>query len=1405
MWISEDINISDEAYESKSGAIRINVYANSSRDMASNKPTTPVDTSLERVTANDTYLFKKVEVPEEEEEEQEFEYTLNVPNRVNTLDIDAIASNMDATVEITKISNTLAYYSPRVRKISNSTAAQHNDFSLDIGDNFFKVVVTSSDRTKKQDHILKVTREAPGNASLFKLDIEGYSLDPIFDKDITEYTLSLEANTIKVNATAADEYANVAGTGTHKLSWGDNLIEITVTADNGAVKVYKIIVTNVRPDAPTIKGGGSWVSTPPNISIENNGMAISGVKEYEYYITKSSTLPTDETKATGTTSDTIKITNEGTNYVYYRTVSKTGNKSAWSNVQIAKYDITLPEVEYTATVSANNIQVTIDNIIDTLSGPSSYSKTTLKYSDVEGSYTENAQYIGNGHYISGLGFNKTYYFKLCVYDNAGNEKCVEDSKTTAPVGTVTLAFINIPTSSSNGYLKKKTVNVNYKNSTGSTSNSLYYYVKSTRLAKSSVSTTYTCGTGEKPIDCVSQTGGNTLTPNTWYRYESKPTITYDETSTTVGTIYVVVADGEDMTNVASGEIDKIDATEPIITINNAVVDQETGKINIEYDLKDAHSGVQIYSCNVYQENTAGTSTSNGASMSISNSMSSSMSVSATPSISTSVSGSTSTDTITTTASETSCSATVDTTKDYVGYKVCVTDKVGNSTTCEEGVINSEDYNIACTFDEGDVIQTFNTPGSYGIKVPCSGEYKLEVYGAEGSTYNKAGGKGGYATGNVKLSANEKIYIGVGGSGSSGSNNGGGKAPATSANGGGATHIALGTTNRGELKNYEDYQSEVLIVAGGGGAGGYYGVGGAGGGTTGNSGIGASSGSGNLGGGTGGTQTSGYAFGEGGSCTSYLCSAGGGGWYGGGASRENTTSPSNTPSGGGGSGYVGGVTNGTMSNGVRSGNGYAVITLVKKIDNSVINKVEVKATTESGAGVNTNNWISENVLLTASIEPTETIGEYLYQWYRNGEKYGEKSTANTLTVSTTGTYKLTVTNSRSNATKTSDEINIKIDTKEPTCVLQASGTLYNDIYTGNITVSFKEVKDMETETITGSGVTLQSIDYETVTENVKDKLITGTVTDESGKVGMCQITVTKDNVTPTVTAKEETNYITTNTNKAITDYYNISTGPAGGTTTCKVGSTTITNTNNLSQGVNTVTCTTTGNNGKTSSTASAIFRHEYTATASCASNQTLNSTNTTCSYSVQTGTGTSYNCNSYPGYTLSGTSCVKTTTTTDTTSVTCSLYKKCNVGEGKSCASQIINNACAGTANSLGTVNCDSLSGYPKQWCDSSTYKRSSVCGGSETVSGADCANASSKKCPSGYTMNGTTCTKTTTTTDTKAAGSSTYPIYGTNYANPTYTCPTNGINGNTGEALTPTKQTVSCSGGICSAVPKCTF
>lgn len=255
--------------------------------------------------------------------------------------------------------------------------------------------------------------------------------------------------------------------------------------------------------------------------------------------------------------------------------------------------------------------------------------------------------------------------------------------------------------------------------------------------------------------------------------------------------------------------------------------------------------------------------------------------------------------------------------------------------------------------------TYNyTGGIQTLTAPATGTYKLEVWGAQGGGVRSYdyGGNGGYSQGMVQLTAGQKIYIVVGGKGTTaqsayistpGGYNGGGKGHSTKSSsgrwpicgaGGGATHIA---TASGLLSELSSNKESVLIVAGGGGgAGGKDGWnddgsgagtqvrGGTGGGTTGGAGIGDSGRKG-----LGGTQTAGGAanlgvattagtFGKGG-CgdnTYTQFSGGGGGYYGGSAGYY-------TASAGGGSGYIGGVSGGVTQNGKQSGNGRAIITFV----------------------------------------------------------------------------------------------------------------------------------------------------------------------------------------------------------------------------------------------------------------------------------------------------------------------------------------------------------------------------------------------------------------------------------------------------------------------------------------------
>ena len=275
-------------------------------------------------------------------------------------------------------------------------------------------------------------------------------------------------------------------------------------------------------------------------------------------------------------------------------------------------------------------------------------------------------------------------------------------------------------------------------------------------------------------------------------------------------------------------------------------------------------------------------------------------------------------------------------------------------------------------------------------VPKDGVYKLEVWGAQGGnsldngvlTSNKY--YAGYSKSNIKLNKNDKLYVTVGGRGedgklnniAKGGFNGGGNGTwdhnddEALAGGGGATSIQNSLLGDGQLKNYENNKSSVLIVAGGSAGNGVtvnsdyfskykfsYGGGFIGG-------VGGTTKDGNSNDYTifnVATQNSGYTFGLGQSTDDITgnynqeAPGAGGGWYGGLALTNTVAATLPYSYAGGGSGYIGNylLTNKAMycynceesaddntrtisttctsetptENCAKKGNGYARITLI----------------------------------------------------------------------------------------------------------------------------------------------------------------------------------------------------------------------------------------------------------------------------------------------------------------------------------------------------------------------------------------------------------------------------------------------------------------------------------------------
>ena len=94
----------------------------------------------------------------------------------------------------------------------------------------------------------KENEEEKSNVKTLKsLTVERFTLEPEFDPDITEYSLTVGADVEKldIGVIAEDPKSTVEIVGNNELLIGENTINIKVTAEDGTVKTYTINETKL--------------------------------------------------------------------------------------------------------------------------------------------------------------------------------------------------------------------------------------------------------------------------------------------------------------------------------------------------------------------------------------------------------------------------------------------------------------------------------------------------------------------------------------------------------------------------------------------------------------------------------------------------------------------------------------------------------------------------------------------------------------------------------------------------------------------------------------------------------------------------------------------------------------------------------------------------------------------------------------------------------------------------------------------------------------------------------------------------------------------------------------------------------------------------------------------------------
>ena len=93
---------------------------------------------------------------------------------------------------------------------------------------------------------IRVNVPKSSNNNLSDLSVDGKKVNG-FSSGNTHYDLgTTTANSINISATVEDSKAGIVGTGTKNINYGKNTFNVTVKAENGASKIYTIVIT--KPD-----------------------------------------------------------------------------------------------------------------------------------------------------------------------------------------------------------------------------------------------------------------------------------------------------------------------------------------------------------------------------------------------------------------------------------------------------------------------------------------------------------------------------------------------------------------------------------------------------------------------------------------------------------------------------------------------------------------------------------------------------------------------------------------------------------------------------------------------------------------------------------------------------------------------------------------------------------------------------------------------------------------------------------------------------------------------------------------------------------------------------------------------------------------------------------------------------
>lgn len=126
---------------------------------------------------------------------------------------------------------------------SKATVMGIGEKKLEYGRNEFTIIVAAEDGTTKS-YLININRPDTRNANAYLKELTINGKDIEFEKDIVEYTYNIDQDVDKLDIEAIPELetSTVEIEGNENFELGENIVTITVKAEDDSKKVYKIIV-----------------------------------------------------------------------------------------------------------------------------------------------------------------------------------------------------------------------------------------------------------------------------------------------------------------------------------------------------------------------------------------------------------------------------------------------------------------------------------------------------------------------------------------------------------------------------------------------------------------------------------------------------------------------------------------------------------------------------------------------------------------------------------------------------------------------------------------------------------------------------------------------------------------------------------------------------------------------------------------------------------------------------------------------------------------------------------------------------------------------------------------------------------------------------------------------------------